>query len=52
MAGGSHHTILSWAVSTEIIGDFAEMASCEYLLVDAGTVVATFKKELRWNEAY
>jgi L-arabinose isomerase len=28
------------------------MAGCEFLLIDAGTTVASFAKELRWNEAY
>ena len=52
MAGGSHHTVLSRAVGAGVIADFAEMAGCEFLLIDAGTTVAGFKKELRWNEAY
>jgi len=52
MAGGSHHTVLSRAVGAELIADFAEMAGCEFLLIDGDTTVASFKKELRWNEAY
>ena len=52
MAGGSHHTVLSRAVGASLIADFAEMAGCEFLLIDAGTTVASFAKELRWNEAY
>ncbi|MFI5258120.1 MAG: L-arabinose isomerase [Candidatus Limnocylindrales bacterium] len=52
MAGGSHHTVLSRAVGAETIADFAEMAGCEFLLIDGETTVASFKKELRWNEAY
>ena len=52
MAGGSHHTVLSRAVGAEVIADFAEMAGCEFLLIDAETTVSSFKKELRWNEAY
>ena len=52
MAGGSHHTVLSRAVGAEVIADFAEMAGCEFLLIDGDTKVAGFKKELRWNEAY
>jgi L-arabinose isomerase len=52
MAGGSHHTVLSRAVGAGLIADFAEMAGCEFLLIDAGTTVASFAKELRWNEAY
>ncbi len=52
MAGGSHHTVLSRAVGAEVIADFAEMAGCEFLLINAGTTSRSFKKELRWNEAY
>jgi L-arabinose isomerase len=52
MAGGSHHTVLSRAIGAEVIADFAEMAGCEFLLIDADTTAAGFKKELRWNEAY
>ena len=52
MAGGSHHTVLTRAIGAEVMADFAEMAGCEFLLIDADTTVAGFKKELRWNEAY
>jgi L-arabinose isomerase len=52
MAGGSHHTVLSRALGTEVIADFAEMTGLELLVIDGGTSVAGFKKELRWNSAY
>ena len=52
MAGGSHHTVLTRAVGAEVIADFAEMAGVEFLLIDAHTTAESFKKELRWNEAY
>jgi L-arabinose isomerase len=52
MAGGSHHTVLTRAIGAEAIADFAEMAGVEFLLIDADTTVANFRKELRWNEAY
>ena len=35
-----------------MIADFAEMAGCEFLLIDGETTVKSFKKELRWNDAY
>jgi L-arabinose isomerase len=28
------------------------MADMEFLLIDAGTDIAAFKKEMRWNEMY
>jgi L-arabinose isomerase len=52
MAGGSHHTVLTRAIGAEVIADFAEMAGCEFLLIDRDTTVPSFKKELRWNEIY
>jgi L-arabinose isomerase len=52
MAGGSHHTVLTRAVGPEVIADFAEMAGVEFLLINGDTNVASFKNELRWNEAY
>jgi L-arabinose isomerase len=52
LAGGAHHTGFSQVVTAEHLGDFAEMAGLEFLLIDSDTGVAEFKKELRWNEAY
>jgi len=52
LAGGSHHTSFSRALTAEHITDFAEMAGMECLLIDRQTTVAEFKKELRWNSVY
>jgi L-arabinose isomerase len=52
MAGGSHHTVLTRAIGSEVMADFAEMAGCEFLLIGADTSVTAFRNELRWNEAY
>ncbi len=52
MAGGSHHTVLSQAIGTEILADFAEMAGIEFLVIGAGTTIPAFRQELRWNAAY
>ena len=52
MAGGSHHTVLSKAVGTEVIADFAEIAGIELLVIGAETTIPAFRKELRWNAAY
>jgi L-arabinose isomerase len=51
-AGGSHHTVLSRAVTTEMIADFAEMTGLELLVIGPDTTTAGFKRELRWNAAY
>jgi L-arabinose isomerase len=51
-AGAPHHTVLSSAVGTEELTDLADMLSTELLVIDAGTTVRQFAKEIRWNQAY
>jgi L-arabinose isomerase len=51
-AGGAHHTALSRALDPEPLADFAEMAGVEFLLIDGDTTLPTFRKEVRWNQAY
>jgi len=51
-AGGAHHTAFSYAVTSENLRDFAEIAGVEFVLIDADTRLAELEKELRWNEAY
>ena len=36
----------------EPIEDLAEMAGTELLVIDDGTRLSDFRKELRWNQAY
>jgi len=52
LAGGAHHTGFSLALTAEHLEDFAEMANMEFLLIDNGTRLSEFKKELRWNDLY
>ena len=52
MAGAPHHTVLTTAVPTEIIEDFAAMTDTELLVIDAGTKVRGFANELKWNDVY
>ena len=52
VAGGPHHTGFSLALGIEPLADFAELAGIELLVIDAGTRLFDFKKELRWNQAY
>lgn len=49
-AGGAHHTGYSYAVTTEHLRDFAEMAGIEVVVIDAETRLAAFRDALRWNE--
>jgi L-arabinose isomerase len=51
-AGGPHHTVLSKAVGTEELTDFAEMVGTELLVIGEGTDRRSFANEIRWNQAY
>ena len=52
MAGAPHHTVLSTAIPTEVIEDFAVMTDTELLVIDAETTVRGFTRELKWNNVY
>jgi L-arabinose isomerase len=51
-AGGPHHTVLSSAIGAEELADLADLLGTELLMIDAGTEIRQFTKELRWNQAY
>jgi L-arabinose isomerase len=51
-AGGAHHTAFSYAVTSEHLRDFAEIAGVELVLIDNDTRLPQLEKELRWNESY
>jgi L-arabinose isomerase len=51
-AGGAHHTGYSYAVTTEHLEDFAEIAGIEMVVIDADTRKRSFKQQLRDNEVY
>ncbi len=51
-AGGAHHTGYSYAVTTEHLEDFAEIAGIELAVIDAGTRLRSFKESLRNAEVY
>jgi L-arabinose isomerase len=51
-AGGPHHTVLTSAVGTEALEDFANIAEIELLIIDERTTVREFTREIRWNQAY
>ncbi|MFO1491679.1 MAG: L-arabinose isomerase [Kiritimatiellia bacterium] len=51
-AGGAHHTVLSLALTTEHLEDFAEMAGVELSVIDAGTSLRSYKEQLRNNDLY
>ncbi|MBB6673384.1 L-arabinose isomerase [Cohnella nanjingensis] len=49
LAGGAHHTVYSFAVTTEQLLDFAEMAGIEAVVIDKDTNVRQLKNELRFG---
>jgi L-arabinose isomerase len=51
-AGGAHHTGYSYAVKTEHLRDFAEIAGVEIVVIGSDTKIESLRNELRWNEAY
>ncbi len=51
-AGGPHHSVLSTAVGTDVLDDFAEALGVELVVIDAETRSRDFTRELRWNQAY
>jgi L-arabinose isomerase len=51
-AGGAHHTVYSYPVTTEFIEDFAAMAGVELVVIDQQTRLREFRSELRQNDLY
>ena len=52
IAGGTHHSVYSSALTTEYFRDWAEMTGIEFILIDEDTKPDRLRDELRWNEAY
>jgi L-arabinose isomerase len=51
-AGGPHHTVLSTAVDTDQLLDFANLLGVELLVIDGSTNRRDFADRIRWNQAY
>ncbi|MGW7535844.1 L-arabinose isomerase [Amycolatopsis sp. NPDC054798] len=51
-AGGPHHTVLTQAVGTDVMRDFARMLGVELLVIDPATAPESFEDRMRWNAAY
>jgi L-arabinose isomerase len=51
-AGGPHHTVLSQAVGSGTLTDFAAMVGVELVVIDGDTTGPKFLDHLRWNQAY
>jgi L-arabinose isomerase len=44
--------VLSTALNSEHLWDFAEITRTELALIDRNTTGRRFQQELRWNQAY
>ncbi|BBI33030.1 L-arabinose isomerase [Cohnella abietis] len=51
LAGGAHHTVYTFAVTTEQMLDFAEIVGIECVVIDKNTHPVQFRNELRWSQA-
>jgi len=49
---GQHHTGFSYAVTTQHMEDFAEIAGLEPVVIDGETELPDFEQQLRYNEIY
>ena len=50
MAGGAHHTVLSYDATPEMLEDFAEMAGIEYIHISKNTTVEGLKQQLFFSD--
>nr|NLD40634.1 L-arabinose isomerase [Actinomycetales bacterium] len=51
-AGGAHHTVMTTATTRPMWEVFAEMIASELVVIDSETRPTSFRRELRWNDAY
>jgi len=52
LAGGTHHTAFSYALTNEFVEDYADIANIELVIIDNNTTINNFKFELKVNEIY
>ncbi len=52
IAGGTHHSSFSFALTKEYMEDYAEIADIELLVIDEDTTIRQFKQDIRNNEVY
>lgn len=46
LAGGAHHTVMSYAADAQMLADWAEMMQIEFVHITKDTTVEAFKQEL------
>lgn len=50
LAGGAHHTVLSYTLTAQHMRDFAKMMEIEFVHVDKDTDLIKLEKELMYND--
>lgn len=50
LAGGAHHSVMSYTLTAEHMRDFAEMLGIEFIHIHKDTDLIELKKELMWND--
>lgn len=50
LAGGAHHSVLTYAITADEMRDFAEILGIEFIHINSDTNINNLKKELRWND--
>jgi L-arabinose isomerase len=52
LAGGTHHSVYTNALTVEYFRDWAEICGIEFVFIGPDTKPERLRDELRWNEAY
>lgn len=52
LSGAAHHTVMTTATTLEMWQDLAEIARMELAVIDGGTTVRDFARELRLNQVF
>jgi L-arabinose isomerase len=52
LAGGTHHSCMSYDITPEYWEDYAEIAGIEMVHIDANTTIKSVKQDIRNNEIY
>ncbi|MEI7026937.1 L-arabinose isomerase [Paenibacillus sp. y28] len=50
LAGGAHHTVFSYVVTSENLADWAEMAGIECVIIGKNSTPQSIRQELRWSD--
>jgi L-arabinose isomerase len=51
LAGGAHHTVLSYQLDAEHMRDFCDILGIEFIHIGKNTDINELQKEIFWNEA-